>query len=111
MEPASYINNDATKGGPIGAKLAGDLLSDAEKLVWKNKSGDLLEKNEEDFKGRLREVTQSLCHFMPWMRMRVHFGRVCLGQCEAAFRKSQYNFDKYSKMMKNPRLSGTLDRK
>jgi hypothetical protein len=111
--PASIVE-DAGRKSLIGMKLAGDELSKEEKRVWEAQYDKLLLKNRTDFEKRLSEIAIKLAHFMPWMRMRVHFGHVCLkpGQFQAKFANSEYNFDAFVKMMKSPRMTGgSLDRR
>jgi hypothetical protein len=107
VEPAFLYDDNTTRG----AKPAGDLLSEREKSAWKANIEQHLEKNQEDFEDHLRKVTGKLTHFMAWMRMRVHFGHVCLEKSQLKFRKSESNFEEFVRMMKHSRLTGTLDRK
>lgn len=111
VEPASTSNNDGTRGQPSGAKLAGDSLSREEKSAWKANIEQKLEKNQKGFEDRLSAVTRKLSHYMPWMRMRVHFGHICLEKHDAKFKTSEMSFKEFEKMMTHTKLIGTLDRK
>lgn len=96
---------------PKGVILAGDLFSKEEKAIWRAGIDQKLQKNRADFTKLLSGITEKLAHFVPWMRMRVHFGHVCFTKSHSKFRNSESNFEDFVEMMKNPRLTGSLDRR
>lgn len=103
------LDTENNKAGYI--ELTGAKFSDERQLEWEIARPARLETNYVKFQERLRGGLMPLEPLKGWMRMRVHYGHVILGQWMKAFAEGRQSFDDFCLMMSKPRITGNFDRK
>lgn len=100
------------RGIITGFDLVAPGLTEAELNQWKLQERPwILRNNHQRIQDQLIKTALDLSVYRGWMRMRVHFGHLHLKQYRKDFAKSGYSFKDFAKMMKEPRITGTFERK
>ncbi|RFU35360.1 hypothetical protein B7463_g1011, partial [Scytalidium lignicola] len=100
------------RGTIVGFNLCGAELTQQNLIKWRmNVRPGILRANRQRVQQHLIKTALGLSVYRGWMRMRVHFGHLNLKQYRKDFTESTYSFKDFAKMMKEPRTTGTFERR
>ncbi|KAH8808406.1 hypothetical protein F5884DRAFT_857939 [Xylogone sp. PMI_703] len=113
VSPVFSSQDDTQPRGTVVAfRLSGPELTEQELNTWRiSERPALLRINRQRIQEQLIKTALGLSVYRGWMRMRVHFGHLHLKQYRKDFTQSTYSFKDFVKMMKEPRTTGTFERR
>ncbi|KAI9051232.1 hypothetical protein LZ554_005333 [Drepanopeziza brunnea f. sp. 'monogermtubi'] len=92
-------------------ELAGEDLSPTEKKEWDEDRGRKVLEYRKGFQDHLLQNLKLIEPLKGWMRMRIMFGHVELTAYYKGFAASAVSYEKFLKMVGEPRQTGTFDKK
>ncbi|KUJ20585.1 uncharacterized protein LY89DRAFT_771518 [Mollisia scopiformis] len=89
-------------------ELAGEKLSEEEKLKWMSERPERLQACRKTFEDAMTKGLRGLAPYKGWMQMRLRFGHVTLHNARPNFKNGKSPWEEFFNMMNNVLLTSTL---